>query len=298
MKAFTFCAALAWLLSAALPALARPEPDAAMDLSLIQREDLPYRFSSQLLDSADGQRHYQIWIGTPRTAVPAKGYPAVWMLDGNAALGVLDEALLQKLANGKAPLLVAVGYQTPLRIERAGRTLDYTPQRAGSVAQPDPFTGFPSGGADVFLDLLQTQIKPRVAAQAPLDPDQQTLWGHSYGGLLVLHTLLTRPTSFSHYAAASPSLWWDDGKAVPVPINLARRLGGDSADLLLLRGGEEPFAPRGPAQEHPERAAQQLVAELKQVPGLSAELHIFAGLSHGQTLPASLRYVLESFTQP
>lgn len=293
MKPFRLFAALALLLATAMPsAWARPEPDAPMDLSLIQRQDLPYHFTSHTLDSADGQRHYQIWIGRPNTPAPANGYPAVWMLDGNAALGALDPTLLKKLAKGQAPLLIALGYQTPLRIERQGRTLDYTPQRAGSDAKPDPFTGYPSGGADAFLDLLHSRIKLLVAAEAPLDASQQTFWGHSYGGLLVLHTLLTRPGEFSHYVAASPSLWWDDGKAVPVPADLAQRLNGHEVNLLLMRGGEEPFAPRGPAQAHPERAAQKLVQQLKQVPGVSAQLYIFDGLSHGQTLPQSLRHVL------
>ncbi|MBF3166256.1 ferric enterobactin esterase PfeE, partial [Pseudomonas aeruginosa] len=68
-----------------------------------------------------------------------------------------------------------------------------------------------SGGADAFLDLLRDGMRPAVAAQAPLDTARQTLWGHSYGGLLVLHALFTRPGEFARYAAASPSLWWRDG---------------------------------------------------------------------------------------
>jgi len=35
--------------------------------------------------------------------------------------------------------------------------------------------------------------------------------GHSYGGLFALHALLRRPQFFSRYAAAAPSLWWQDG---------------------------------------------------------------------------------------
>lgn len=163
-----------------------------MDRSLLQRQDLPYRFSAVDLDSVDGQRHYRLWLGRPLQAPPAAGYPVVWMLDGNAAVGALDESTLRRLADGDAPLLVAIGYRTPLRIDRAGRTFDYTPASPGQADQRDPLNGLPSGGADAFLDLLRDGMRPAVAAQAPLDTARQTLWGHSYGGLLVLHALFTR----------------------------------------------------------------------------------------------------------
>ncbi|BCQ61653.1 hypothetical protein PBOI14_34030 [Pseudomonas sp. Boi14] len=147
-----------------------------MDRSLLQRQDLPYRFTSLQLDSADGQRHYQLWIGKPLQAPPPQGYPVLWMLDGNAAIGALDPEQLKRLDQGQAPLLVAVGYQTPLRIERNARTYDYTPQQPGQAQQQDPLTGQPSGGAQAFLQLLRERMRPAVAAQAPIDTAQQTLW--------------------------------------------------------------------------------------------------------------------------
>lgn len=203
---------LAMALALAAPAaLAKPEREQKMDTSLLQRQDLAYRFSQLDLDSADGQRHYRLWVGKPDRPAPAAGYPVLWMLDGNAALGALDSAQLSKLAAGQAPLLVAVGYQTDQRIDRAGRTYDYTPSVPGQAQQRDPLTGQPSGGVDAFFDLLSQHMRPRVAAVAPIDLQRQTLWGHSYGGLAVLHALFTRPAEFSDYAAASPSLWWRDG---------------------------------------------------------------------------------------
>jgi predicted alpha/beta superfamily hydrolase len=39
----------------------------------------------------------------------------------------------------------------------------------------------------VFLDLLQDRILPQVRQQVALDATQLSLWGHSYGGLFVLH---------------------------------------------------------------------------------------------------------------
>lgn len=288
--------ALALALSAPA-ALAQPAREQKMDTSLLQRQDLAYRFSQLDLDSADGQRHYRLWVGKPDRPAPAAGYPVLWMLDGNAALGALDREQLRRLAAGQAPLLVAVGYQTEQRIERAGRTFDYTPALPGQAEQRDPLTGQPSGGVDAFLDLLTLRMRPMVAELAPIDLQRQTLWGHSYGGLAVLHALFTRPGAFSDYAAASPSLWWHDGAIVREAPGLQQRLGDSRPRLLLMRGGEEPANPRAQVQGDVARPARELAADLAKVPGLQVRFERFEGLGHGPMLPASLKKVIEGLSQ-
>ncbi|MCE7765584.1 alpha/beta hydrolase [Pseudomonas putida] len=296
MSKITLTLALALALAAPV-ALAQPERNQKMDTSLLQRQDLAYRFSQLDLDSADGQRHYRLWVGTPNRPAPASGYPVLWMLDGNAALGALDSQQLAKLAAGQAPLLVAVGYQTEQRIERAGRTYDYTPTLPGQAEQRDPLTGQPSGGVDAFLDLLTERMRPMVAGLAPIDLRRQTLWGHSYGGLAVLHALFTRPGAFSDYAAASPSLWWHDGAIVHEAQGLEQRLGNTPARLLLMRGGEEPANPRAPVKGDVERPARELAADLAKVKGLQVRFERFEGLDHGQMLGASLKTVIEQLAR-
>jgi len=296
MSKITLPLALALALAAPV-ALAQPEREQKMDTSLLQRQDLAYRFSHLDLDSADGQRHYRLWVGKPDRPAPAAGYPVLWMLDGNAAVGALDSAQLSKLAAGQAPLLVAVGYQTEQRIERAGRTYDYTPAIPGLAEQRDPLTGQPSGGVDAFFDLLTQRMRPMVANLAPIDPQRQTLWGHSYGGLAVLHALFTRPGAFSDYAAASPSLWWHDGAIVREAQGLQERLGGNRPTLLLMRGGDEPSNPRAQVKGDVERPARELAADLAKVPGLQVRFERFVGLGHGPMLPASLKKVIEGMSQ-
>ncbi|MFK0314019.1 alpha/beta hydrolase [Pseudomonas sp. NPDC090233] len=294
----TITLSLALALALATPvALAQPEREQKMDTSLLQRQDLAYRFSRLDLDSADGQRHYRLWIGKPDRPAPAEGYPVLWMLDGNAALGALDSAQLSKLAAGQAPLLVAVGYQTEQRIERAGRTYDYTPAIPGLSEQRDPLTGQPSGGVDAFLDLLTQRMRPMVAGVAPIDLQRQTLWGHSYGGLAVLHALFTRPGAFSDYAAASPSLWWHDGAIVREAQGLQQRLAGSRPALLLMRGSDEPSNPRARVKGDVERPARELAKDLAKVPGLQVRYERFEGLGHGPMLPASLKTVIEGMSR-
>ncbi|HCU2086952.1 ferric enterobactin esterase PfeE, partial [Pseudomonas aeruginosa] len=150
----------------------------------------------------------------------------------------------------------------------------------------------PSGGADAFLDLLRDGMRPAVAAQAPLDTARQTLWGHSYGGLLVLHALFTRPGEFARYAAASPSLWWRDGAILGERAGLEQRLRGKRAELLLWRGSAEPASPRGSLKAEPGQAMARLVDDLRRVAGLTLDFQPLDGLGHGETLGASLRLLL------
>jgi len=295
MSKLTLSLALALALAAPI-ALAQPERNEKMDTSLLQRQDLAYRFSHLDLDSVDGQRHYRLWIGKPDRPAPAAGYPVLWMLDGNAAIGALDADLLNKLAAGQAPLLVAVGYQTDQRIERAGRTYDYTPTLPGQAQQLDPLTGQPSGGVELFFELLHQRMRPMVASVAPIDPARQTLWGHSFGGLAVLHALFTRPGEFSDYAAASPSLWWHDGAIVAEAEGLQQRLGDSRPRLQVMRGAEEAARPRGPVTRDGHKPALALTAKLAEVQGLQVRFERFDGLGHGPMLPASLRRVIESMS--
>ena len=278
-------------------AIAQPERDQKMDTTLLQRQDLAYRFSQLDLDSADGQRHYRLWVGKPDRPAPAAGYPVLWMLDGNAALGALNGQQLSQLAAGQAPVLVAVGYRTEMRIERTGRTFDYTPTVPGQAEQLDLLTGVPSGGVDAFLDLLTGTMRPMVADVVPIDLQRQTLWGHSYGGLAVLHALFTRSGAFSDYAAASPSLWWHDGAIVHEAQGLQQRLGDSRPRLLLMRGSEEPANPRMPVKGDVERPARELAADLSEVQGLQVRYERFEGLGHGPMLPASLGKVIGEMSQ-
>ena len=288
MRLVLIVLAMAGALLGGASAMAHERRDQLMDGRLLQREDLAYRFSSFDLDSADGRRHYRVWLGQPKQAAPAAGYPVLWLLDGNAAVEALDAELLQRLAAGQAPLLVGLGYQTPLRIDREARVFDYTPPRHGQVGLADPLTGTPGGGAEQFLDLFEQRLRPEVARRVAFDTSRQTLWGHSYAGLLVLHGLFTRPGLVNQFAAASPSLWWGEGAI------LAEQAGARGPAQILLMRGEAEVGKGGPAQVDSGHALQGLARELAEQAGLAVEYKTFPGLDHGPALGASLRYLLES----
>ncbi len=263
-----------------------------MDRSLLQRQDLPYRFSAVDLDSVDGQRHYRLWLGRPLQAPPAAGYPVVWMLDGNAAVGALDESTLRRLADGDAPLLVAIGYRTPLRIDRAGRTFDYTPRVPARPISATRSTACPAVAPTPSSTCCATACARPWRRRRPWTPRD-------------------KPSGDTPTAAC-----WCSTHCSPVPASSpatprpARRCGGATGRSSANERGSnsalresarnscsgaaapEPASPRGSLKAEPGQAMARLVDDLRRVAGLTLDFQPLDGLGHGETLGASLRLLL------
>ncbi len=294
----------------AAPAAAQPDLSRRTGATVADTGAPGYRFERFLLDSADGLRRYRVQVAVPTVPAPAGGFPVAYLLDGNAALMEIPAARLEALSTSpRPPVLAFVGYDNDLRIDADSRAFDYTPRRAGDDgAQLDAIGGRRNGGADAFLDLLEHEVAPRVEAMAPVDPAHRALWGHSYGGVLVLHALFTRPGAFAAYATADPSLWWGGGHllreeaavvAWPTPPPRLWLWVGESAQVDDARApppGRDPAAvaamrdARGSVP--PEAAAR--MAERLRAAGLPVAFAPMPGLSHGQTLGASLPLLLEA----
>lgn len=278
------------------------EPTMSLAHTVLDESLDEYRFERFSVASADDERHWRVTLAIPTGAAPEAGFPAFWMLDGNAALMEFDTDLLKELAlQTTPPVLVFLGYANDLRIDPA-RMRDYT-----FSALPDDNAETPperrGGGANAFLETIERQIRPEIATRVKTDTTQQTLWGHSLGGLFALHTLYTRTGAFSTYAAGSPSLWWADGALLGEPERrfTANNSGRPARVLLSMGGGErardtrhrDMSNPR--VQAHLRRVAsvptdstEKLAERLQQVHGIQASYREFPELSHGLTFRASL----------
>ncbi|OEZ63807.1 alpha/beta hydrolase [Duganella sp. HH105] len=172
-----------------------------------QAAGLPQARQLDLSSTRTGHR-YRIFISVPETAAPAGGHPVMYVLDGNAAfpsaaLMARTVARRSKATGLHAPVVVGIGYASGEDFDMAARARDYTPPAAGKAAKGE-------GGADLFLDFIEQELKPLIQAAVSIDPQRQALFGHSYGGLFTLHALFTRPAAFQTYIAASPSIWFSE----------------------------------------------------------------------------------------
>jgi len=248
-----------------------------------------YRFSTQTFTSADGLRHYKVWLGVPKQASPAQGFPVLYMLDGNAAMARLSEDRLRQMTSRTPPVLVAVGYETALPFDVQARALDYTPP-GGQPGDPQR-ERYPGGGSYAFRDLLLNQIVPWAEKQAASDPQRRALWGHSFGGLFVLDTLY-RSSWFTHYFSAAPSLGWRHQRIVELAKQVpTKTLAGKT--LYLIEGDGQSDRRKGMDVAAVNDADSTLIATLKDK-GVKLNEVRYPGQTHGQLLPSSLEATLES----
>ncbi len=142
---------------------------------------------------------------------------------------------------GVAPaIVVGVGYPIDDYLDSTRRTYDYTPTVPSEALAPRPDgSSWPkTGGADGFLDFIEMELKPIIAHELPVDRARQAIFGHSFGGLFVLHALFTRPGTFRTYVAASPSIWFGNRFILSErDAFLADQASQLQLDLLLSRGG-------------------------------------------------------------
>jgi predicted alpha/beta superfamily hydrolase len=146
-----------------------------------------------------------IWVRMPAaTRASKESYPVLYMTDGGANVNEIGSIIDFLVDNNRIAPLIVVG------ITNTDRNRDLTPthadvKRADGTVEPMPT----SGGADKFLDFIQTELVPEIEKRYATQP-YRIFTGHSFGGLFAIHALVTRPDLFNAYIAVSPSLWWDD----------------------------------------------------------------------------------------
>lgn len=183
---------------------------------------------------------YRILVSLPEGDVPyTGGYPVLYVLDANAYFASFHEA---KRAQGpfRQAIIVGIAYPGAAPLNFLRRSYDFSPP-----AEPERNTP-PQGGQDELLDFIEQQVMLAVARAFPVDAQQQSLFGHSFGGMLAIYGLFTRPGLFDHIVAASPSLWWRDRFLLAHERRFREQVLAGAVDVthaslaLIVAGNESP----------------------------------------------------------
>ncbi|MEM9620265.1 MAG: alpha/beta hydrolase-fold protein [Pseudomonadota bacterium] len=222
--------------------------------------------------------------------------PVIYLTDGNMMFPMVNSTLRLLQAGEDLPqaLLVGIGYREAHQA-MALRTRDLTPTFDPAYFELARHMGAPvpehirSGGADLFADFIDEEVKPFIRRHYPASDKQDTLLGDSLGGLFTLHTLFTRPSSYHRYVAGSPSLWWDNTMLFETEAAYAAANKDLNASLFISIGAlEEPA--EGPAQW------AKMVTNMKKMtdrlrqrayPSLQLSAYEFEGETHSSVIPAT-----------
>jgi ferri-bacillibactin esterase len=256
--------------------------------------------------SAINGRSYRVQVAMPFVPAPQNGYAVLYMLDGDAYFGTYSFAARMRALMGELQpaVVVGIGYpegESDLKAVFVRRQYDLTPTgidpkeaaQAGLATDPAAL-----GGADGFLQVIEREVKPRVAALLPVDSGRNILFGHSLGGLFALHTLFTHPESFRTYLVLSPSIWFNHRVVLDNEATFAAAVksGKIAPKVFVAVGGEEETVPAAlPPGMTREQVAKSIAAasmirnamdlgdRLKALPsaaGYSARARVFDGETH------------------
>ena len=196
---------------------------------LAQNAPAPIQIESKIMEETR-----TILVRTPESYTRGKlAYPVLYITDGDRQIAHTAAVADFLAREGRMPEVIIVG------INNTDRTRDLTPTKVERT--PQGFATPTSGGADRFLDFIANEVIPHVEKNYRTQP-YRVFAGHSFGGLLAMHTFFTRPALFNSVIAVSPSLLWDEryvwrranewAKSAPTkPATLVMSVGNEGAEL-------------------------------------------------------------------
>ena len=249
-----------------------------------------------ILKSKNGEK-YKIFIARQKNV--ARYDRVVFMVDANAQFPILLNSYAKIYANGakqnaktvpklsKTVLIVGIGYDSPLAYDIKRRTRDLTP-----AASDEEYAN--GGGAAEFYDFVKDELFPLVEKKYSTAKSDKIYFGHSFGGLFGIYTLLRGDGIFDGFFIASPSLWWGESQLIRDALDEGKLRSNLKAKFIMLVAGSREMR-----KGKTDKAGILKVADLAEIlktKGLSCEFRLYEGASHGEVIPLALRD-LALFTQ-
>jgi predicted alpha/beta superfamily hydrolase/glyoxylase-like metal-dependent hydrolase (beta-lactamase superfamily II) len=251
-------------------------------------------------------RDYQVFVALPDSYRSSnRHYPVLFVTD--AAYGFpVTRSIAQRLAKHaglEEAIVVGLSYAKGDSAVYSRRR-DYTPSkpRSQSYVSDTPGRAVAFGEAQAYGGFIADEVFPLIASHYRADMRRKVFVGHSYGSLLGLQLLLTRPATFDHYILGSPSLWFDRGVMFDREKAYAAGHKDMPASVFFGIGGRETLTP-GKTRSRSEEDAD-MVADLREFdaaltshryPGLATRLEVFADEDHASVFPLVLTHGLRNY---
>jgi predicted alpha/beta superfamily hydrolase len=151
------------------------------------------------------QRKFKIYLPAEYRRGSDAKYDVVYILDGEMHLD--DFISIYRFACDQKflPPLILVALQNKFTGDENMGDRDFTPEKTKENAN--------SGGADNFISFLKDELIPRINTRLPASGDN-SLFGHSLGGLFAMYVLLKEPALFTNYYCSDPAFPWNDRRII------------------------------------------------------------------------------------
>lgn len=220
---------------------------------------LPQAFETEIKSTCTG-RIYRIQTAT-LGEMPSEGYPVLFVLDGEAffpaLFNIMQSLMPNPVTRSNAPcLIVGIGYAGGGVRDLVQRAADYTPP-LGDNATADERQQF--GQADRFAAFIDSELTAFLESKYRLDKNETAVFGHSFGALFGLYSLLSH-RRFRRHWLVSPSIWWHNRRILDF-MPSENRL--DGIDVCLNIGALERGSDCKRREERDMAGqAEQMAAEL------------------------------------
>lgn len=148
----------------------------------------------------------KIMVYTPKSVSNSQKFPVIYLLDGDRHFNYVVGMVEHLQASTIIPPMMIVA------IPNTNRNRDLTPTKAkpNPPMVPEGLSKI-SGGGKEFLSFMEKELFPHIEKNYPTS-SYRMLIGHSFGGLLAMDVLHSKPELFTSYISIDPSMWWDDKK--------------------------------------------------------------------------------------
>jgi uncharacterized protein len=230
-----------------------------------------------------------IWVRMPHGYESGKGpLPVLYLTDGDDHINEIGSTIDFLVHNGRMSPLIVVG------IANTDRTRDLTPTHSGDKDDSGKEAFPTSGGGDRFFDFILTELMPEIEKRYRT-ASYKVFAGHSFGGLMAIHILTSRPDMFQAYLAVSPSLWWDKEHTLHQAQDFFAAHDELSKTLFFTLGGEGTGM-----QEGFDQLKKSLTAKAPK--DFRWDTALFPDETHGSTVLrahyAGLRYIFSDWEMP
>jgi predicted alpha/beta superfamily hydrolase len=158
-------------------------------------------------------------------------YDVVYITDGETHLD--DFLFIYKFAEREnfLPPLIIIALPNTYTNKGNMRDRDFLPGRTTDNEK--------AGGANNFIAFLKDELMPYIDKKFPTS-GENSLFGHSLGGVFTMYVLLKEPDLFANYYCSDPAFPWNDRRI----ITMAAEIFKNTTELdktLWINGAKETF---------------------------------------------------------